>query len=225
MVPVNGAVLPAYVVADESGSMSPHEAELNNGVASLCERLRSEPMIAAKVRLAVVGFAQDAQVRLPLSDARTLTGAPHMRIRGVTNYSAAFTMLAQQIPIDVRDLKSQGYQVHRPAVFFLSDGIPTDEPTWRGAYQRLIDRQVTPTAPNIIACGIGEAKAETISQVATRPEFGFIAIPNCDIGQAISEFFHALVQSLVQSSQTMDTQSPHLVVNRPDQFVLAVDEV
>jgi uncharacterized protein YegL len=182
-------------------------------------------MIAAKVRLAVVGFAQDVQVRLPLSDARTLIGAPHMRIRGVTNYGAAFTMLAQQIPIDVRDLKSQQYQVHRPAVFFLSDGIPTDEPAWRGAYQRLIDRQVTPVAPNIIAFGIGEAKAEIISQVATRPEFGFIAIPNCDIGRAISDFFHTLVQSLVQSSQTMDTQSPHLVVNRPDQFVLAVDEV
>ncbi|HTU75829.1 MAG TPA: VWA domain-containing protein [Trebonia sp.] len=225
MVPVNGAVLPAYVVADESGSMGAYEAELNNGVASLCERLHSEPMIAAKVRLAVIGFAQDVQVRLPLSDARTLTAAPQMRIRGVTNYGAAFTMLGQQIPTDVRELKAQGYQVHRPAVFFLSDGLPSDEPAWRNARQQLIDRQVTPTAPNIIACGIGQAEAQIISQVATRPEFGFIAVPNCDIGLAISEFFHSLVQSLVQSSQTLDTQSPRLVVNRPDQFVLAVDEV
>jgi uncharacterized protein YegL len=205
--------------------MGAYQAELNNGVASLCGRLHGEPMIAAKVRLAVIGFADDIQVRLPLSDARTLTGPPQMRIRGVTNYGAAFAMLSYQIPIDVRDLKAQGYQVHRPTVFFLSDGVPTDEPAWRGAHQQLIDRQVTPTAPNIIACGIGQAQAQIISQVATRPEFGFIAVPGSDIGQAISEFFHSLVQSLVQSSQTFDSGSPHLVVNRPDQFVLAVDEV
>ena len=64
-------------------------------------------MIAAKVRLAVVGFAEDVQVRLPLSDARTLTATPQMRIRGVTNYGSAFTMLGQQIPDNVRDLKAQ----------------------------------------------------------------------------------------------------------------------
>jgi uncharacterized protein YegL len=205
--------------------MDAHEAELNNGVASLCERLHSEPMIAAKVRLAIVGFSGDVQVRLPLSDARTLTGAPRMQIRGVTNYGAAFSFLCRQIPVDVSGLKAQGYQVHRPAVFFLSDGLPSDEPAWRAAHQQLLDRQATPTAPNIIACGIGEAEASIISQVATRPEFGFIAVPGCDIGQAISEFFHSLVQSLVQSSQTLNSQTPHLVVNRPDQFTLAVDEV
>ena len=55
--------------------------------------------------------------------------------------------------------------------------MPSDEPAWRNAYQQLIDRQVTPTAPNIIACGIGQAQAEIISQVATSPEFGFIAVP------------------------------------------------
>lgn len=204
--------------------MKPHEAELNGGVASLCERLRSEPMMAAKVRLAVLGFAQDVQVRLPLSDARTLTGAPRMQIRGVTNYGAAFAFLARQIPVDVRGLKAQGHQVHRPAVFFLSDGLPTDEPAWHAVHRRLLDRRATPAAPNIIACGIGQAKAAIISQVATRPEFGFIAIPGCDIGQAISEFFHALVQSLVQSSQTLTTETPHLVVNRPEFFV-TIDEV
>ena len=222
---MNGAVLPAYVLADESGSMRPREAELNNGVASLCGRLHAEPMIAAKLRLAVVGFAENVQVRVPLIDVRTLEAPPKMQIRGTTMYSKAFEWLAQQIPIDVGDLKAQGYQVHRPAVFFLSDGVPTDEPAWRGVHQQLIDRQITPTAPNIIACGIGQAEAAVISQVATRPEFGFITVPNCDIGQAISEFFHSLVQSLVQSSQTMETQTPHLVVTRPDQFLLAVDEV
>jgi uncharacterized protein YegL len=205
--------------------MDAHEAELNNGVASVCSKLHSEPMVAAKVRLAVVGFSEDVQVRLGLSDARTLTGAPRMHIRGVTNYGAAFAFLARQIPVDVHNLKAQGYQVHRPVVFFLSDGLPSDEPAWRAAHRQLLDRQATPTAPNVIACGIGQAEAKVISEVATRPEFGFIAVPGCDIGQAISDFFQSLVQSLVQSTQTLDSAEPRLVINKPDQFVLAVDEV
>lgn len=205
--------------------MKPYEAELNNGVGSLCSRLHAEPMIAAKLRLAVLGFAGDVQVRRALVDVRELTAAPKMKIRGTTMYGAAFEWLMGQIPVDVADLKAQGYQVHRPAVFFLSDGVPTDEPAWRDVHRRLIDRQETPVAPNIIACGIGQAKAEVITQVASRLEFGFIAVPNCDIGAAVSEFFHSLVQSLVQSSHTMETEAPRLVVTRPAQFVLAIDEV
>lgn len=222
---MSGAVLPSYVIVDESGSMKPHEAELNDGVGSLCGRLHAEPMIAAKLRLAVVGFAGDVQVRLPLADVRELAAPPKMKIRGATMYGAAFAWLMRQIPVDVAELKAQGYQVHRPAIFFLSDGAPTDEPAWRDVHRRLIDRRETPVAPNIIACGIGQARADVIVQVASRPEFGFIAVPNCDIGAAVSEFFHSLVQSLVQSSQTMGTEAPRLVVTRPPQFTVAIEEV
>jgi len=67
-----GLLLPAYVAVDESGSMGPHFQELTSGLSSLCGTLRAEPMIAAKLRLAVLGFSGDVQLRQPLSDMRTV---------------------------------------------------------------------------------------------------------------------------------------------------------
>jgi uncharacterized protein YegL len=225
MSETKGVLLPAYVVADESGSMEPHERALSSGVVSLCEHLRAEPMIAAKLRLTVLGFSDDVQVRLAVADMRTETTVPRVEIRTTTDYGAVFTDLCGRIPSDVDWLRGQGYRVHRPVVFFLSDGMPTDGNAWRAPHAKLIDRKRTPTAPNIIACGIGHAQARTMVEVATRPEFAFVAKAGTDIGGVIAEFFHALTSSLVASGHALNSEHPQLIVNRPDQFAMAIDEV
>ncbi|MGF1239453.1 vWA domain-containing protein [Streptomyces sp. 2-6] len=225
MAETKGVLLPAYVLADESGSMSPYEQDLTHGLVSLCEGLRAEPMIAAKLRLAVLGFSDDVQVRLAVADMRRETSLPKVEIRGLTNYEAVFDELSTRIPNDVRWLRGEGYKVHRPVVFFLSDGQPTDGGAWRRPHRELTDRARTPTAPNIVACGIGNAEASTMVEVATQPEFAFIAKPGTDIGRAVAEFFHALTASLVASGQALNSSAPQLVVNRPDQFSMAIDEV
>jgi uncharacterized protein YegL len=225
MPETRGVLLPAYVVADESGSMGPHQGELAEGLTSLCEGLRAEPMIAAKIRLAVLGFSDDVRLRQDLSDMRTVERLPTLEIRGSTRYGAVFGDLRERIGRDLEQLKRDNYGVHRPVVFFLSDGAPTDESTWRDAHRRLTDRQATKAAPNIIACGIGAARPQTMIEVATRQEFAFVSVPGADIGRAISEFFHALTASLVASGRAIADGSPELVVNRPEQFRLAIDEV
>ncbi|WP_328948706.1 hypothetical protein OG778_10170 [Streptomyces sp. NBC_00184] len=225
MAETKGVLLPAYVLADESGSMAPYEDDLSNGLNSLCEGLRAEPMVAAKLRLAVLGFSDDVQVRLAVADMRHETSLPRIEIRGLTSYEAAFEDLLTRIPADVRWLRGEGYKVHRPVVFFLSDGQPTDKGAWRQPHGLLTDRAKTPTAPNIVACGIGDARASTMVEVATRPEFAFVAKPGTDIGQAVAEFFHALTASLVASGQALGSGVPELVVSRPDQFSMAIDEV
>ncbi|WP_327098932.1 hypothetical protein OIE68_09155 [Nocardia vinacea] len=225
MAETRGLLLPAYVLADESGSMGPYKDELYAGLVSLCEGLRAEPMVAAKLRLAVLGFSDDVQVRLAITDMRTETSLPGVVIRGVTNYKAVFDDLLARIPTDVQFLREEGYKVHRPVVFFLSDGQPTDSGSWRAPRSLLIDKARTPTAPNIIACGIGDARAATMLEVATRQEFAFVAKSGADVGTAISEFFHSLTASLVASGQALGSGNPQLVVNRPDQFTMAIDEV
>src|SRR5262245_49622219 len=166
MVEVRGQLLPVYVVVDVSGSMGPHVGELNTGLRSLHEALLGEPMTAAKVRLTILAFSSTATIRLHLADLRGEAGMPQLASGGVTNYAAAFEALLRQIPTDVTTLKNQQYQVHRPVVVLLSDGQPTDaqgqpaDPAvWRDAHRRLVDRSANPVAPNIIACGIGQADA------------------------------------------------------------------
>ncbi|MER5635888.1 hypothetical protein ABT095_02895 [Kitasatospora sp. NPDC002227] len=225
MAETRGVLLPAYVVADESASMGPYQRELDEGVTSLCEGLRASPMLAAKLRLAVLGFSDDVQVRLAVADMRTETTVPRLQIRGLTRYRSAFDDLLHRIPADIRWLRSEGYRVHRPVVFFLSDGQPTDGDAWRAPHAELTDKYRSPAAPNIVACGIGDAEARTMVEVATRPEFAFVAKAGADLGQAISEFFHALTASLVASSQALGSGEPTLVVQRPEHFTLAIDEV
>ncbi|GGM63855.1 tellurium resistance protein TerY [Micromonospora sonchi] len=212
-----------YVLADESGSMRPHIDELNRGLASLHEALLGEPMAAAKVRFSILGFADDVQERLRLADLRRENELPALFARGRTSYRSAFSALRQRIPHDVASLKAEGWAVHRPAVFFLSDGQPTDE--WRDVYGQLVDRAVTPGAPNIIACGIGHARAETIVEVATQPEYGFVAKAGVDLGAAIAQFCTALTKSIVESGRSLGSAQPELVVQQPEGFRMAIDVV
>ena len=220
-----GNVLPVYMVADESASMTPVVGELNAGLTALHQALLREPMAAAKVRFTILGFSDDVQVRLALADLRTEAALPTLTTRSSTNYGAAFEALQNRIPDDIANLKSQGYAVYRPAVFFLTDGQPTDEPNWRKPYATLIDKEITRAAPNIIACGIGEAKARTILDIATRPEFAFVATPGTELGLAIAEFSMALTKSIVASARAAAADRTELVVERPNNFVMAVDVV
>jgi len=184
-------------------------------------------MIAAKVRLAVLGFSDDVAVRMPLTDVRAARQLPQLTIRRGTSYQAVFTDLLGRIPYDVSALKNDGYKVHRPAVFFLSDGQPTDgdDAAWQDPHRRLIDRGITPVAPNIIACGIGDAEPRTILEVATNPNFAFVSVPGADIGRSIAQFFSALTASVVESGRALASGSPELRVERPDTFNMAIDYV
>jgi uncharacterized protein YegL len=219
-----GHLLPVYVLADESFSMDEYADELNAGLVSLYEALRSEPMVAAKVRLSVLGFSDDVVVHMALADLRSEEMLPQLQIRNMTNYQAVFEDLLTRIPQDIATLKGSGYLVHRPAVFFLSDGQPST-PGWRNPHGQLTDKSVTPAAPNIIACGVGDVKAETILQVATHQDFAFVSVAGADIGNAIAKFFIALTSSVIQSGRSLTSPHPELVVEKPEGFTMAIDVV
>jgi uncharacterized protein YegL len=202
--------------------MNEYAGELNAGLESLFEALRAEPMIAAKIRLSVLGFSDDVIVRMAMADLRSEKRPPRLQIRTGTDYQAAFQELLTRIPQDVSVLKGKGYQVHRPVVFFLSDGQPNNS-RWREQHNRLTDRSITVAAPNVIACGVGAVRAETILQVATQTEFAFVSVPGADIGAAIAGFFMALTASVVQSGRSLNSPNPQFIVRTPETFVFAAD--
>jgi uncharacterized protein YegL len=224
MADTRGTLLPVYVLADESHSMGGHIGELNRGLADLHEALLGEPMAAAKVRFSILGFADDVKQRMRLADLRRENTLPTLVTRGRTNYTKAFADLRHRLPHDVRALKAEGYAVHRPAVFVLTDGQPSDD-GWQDEHARLVDRRVTPEAPNIIACGVGSARPATILRVATRPEFAFVALASVEIGVAISQFCSSLTRSIIASVPSRNAGPPRLVVQPPTGFSMAIDVV
>lgn len=221
----SGNVLPIYFVADESGSMANDIGELNAGLVSLLDTLQGEAMAAAKVRLCILGFADDARCYLEPADLRDLEDMPKLSARGSTSLAAAFDELRARIPLDISELKADGYLVNRPAVFMLTDGVPNQGDGWEVAHADLVGDGFK-QRPNILAFGIGAADAEVIKRVATRPEYAFIAAVGVDTGRAIAEFIKALTQSVISSGQALAGGQAELPVEQPKGFInLGVDQV
>src|SRR4051812_12461900 len=119
-------VLPFYLVCDVSASMDSVIGTLNSALFRIRDALVMEPVLSDKVRFGIIDFSDDAQVVVPLSDFAdvTLPSVP-LAVRGATSYGAAFRKVRETIDADVAGADDR-FRYFRPAVFFLTDGKPTD---------------------------------------------------------------------------------------------------
>ena len=221
-----GTVLPIYFVADCSGSMEGEPLdEVNRGLVSLLDALHSESMAASKVRFCVIGFDDETCCYIEPSDLRNLDSMPTLSPGGTTSYAAAFAELHRRLPLDVSNLKNAGYIVNRPAVFFLTDGLPNAGDRWEDFYARLTSADFK-QRPNVLAFGIGDAEPATIKQIASKPEYAFVAARGVDTGRAIAEFVKALTNSVIRSGQALASGQATLPIEKPEGFIsLAIDAI
>ncbi|MGJ3561749.1 vWA domain-containing protein [Streptomyces sp. INA 01156] len=205
-------LLPFYVVCDESGSMAGDGVDtINSALPELHHEISTNPSVADKTRFALIGFSTRSVLQ-PLADLSELTQLPSLSAGGVTSFGAAFRLLKDTIEKDVAALKAEGHDVYRPVMFFLSDGIPTDE-GWRTA---LNDLNAFRYAPKIIAFGISDADAATITEVANFKAF-IQKDDSISPAVALREFASSLTRSIVNSATSMAAQGG-------EGFQLQVDE-
>ncbi|MGA2321663.1 MAG: VWA domain-containing protein [Solirubrobacteraceae bacterium] len=218
---VIGQVLPIYFVGDESHSMAgPSIAAVNEGLSELRDEVAKHPLIGKKVRFGIITFAHTAETRLELSELTDELMLPTLSPRGRgTSYASAFEALRQTIPADVALLKSSGYQVHRPTVFFLSDGQPTErEQTWQAALRELKDDSFK-ERPNILAFGVGKADPQVIGQLASAPGYAFMMTDGASTAGAIAEFATSMLNSMVASAERLDRGERTIEFEKPEGFV------
>jgi uncharacterized protein YegL len=218
---VIGQVLPMYFVGDESHSMAGDPiAAVNQGLIDLRDEVAKHPLIGKKVRFGIMTFADTAQTRLELSELTEDLVLPTLAPRGRgTSYAAALEALRQTIPADVALLKGSGYQVHRPSVFFLSDGLPTEkEQKWRTRLEELKDSGFR-ERPNILAFGVGEADPQVIAQLASAPRYGFMMSSGVSTAGAIAEFAASMLNSMVASAERLDRGESTIEFEKPEGFV------
>ncbi|MGW4563036.1 vWA domain-containing protein [Streptomyces sp. NPDC004561] len=195
-------ILPFYMVCDESGSMAGGGVDaINSALPDLHQEISTNPSVADKTRFALIGFSTQASVLQPLADLSELTQLPSLSAGGVTSFGAAFRLLKNTIERDVAELKADGHDVYRPVVFFLSDGIPTDE-GWRTDLKELNSFRY---APKIIAFGISDAERSTITEVANFKAF-IQQDDSISPAMAIREFASSLTRSIVSSATSMAAQ-------------------
>lgn len=192
-------LLPFYVVCDVSASMREdgRSDAVTAAVVATCDAIATNPVVADRTRFGVVAFAADAEVVLPLCDVSFLDALPVLRPRGLTNYGPAFVALRATIEQDVAQLAADGCRVFRPAVFFLTDGRPSDPPAaWRSALGRLRDPGFG-HRPNIVAFGFGQCDPAVLREVATVASY--VASDVVSTAAAIGSFGTLLVESVVAS--------------------------
>jgi len=202
-------ILPFYIVCDESGSMEGIGGitAINEALPELHATIAADPLVDDKCRIGLIGFSDFAEELVPLSRSSDIPAMPGAQAKGVTNYGEAFALLRFVIDRDIDALKAQGYQVYRPAVFFITDGEPTDDQTWEAAYRALIDKTTNRRAPNVIAFGVNGANPTTIAKIGTVA--GFVASSGINPGSALREILKSLTNTIVTSSSS---SSPQLVV-------------
>lgn len=223
-------ILPFYLVADVSYSMTQQSspdaesalAAANRMAVAVKDALDEAPLLRDKVRFSLIDFSDDARIQIPLCDLSDLgvDELPTLQARGGTSFAAAFKLLRSTIEADAAQLHADGHKVHRPAVFFLTDGEPTDRPDeWKSAFATLVDPNFR-GGPNVIPFGVAGATEDTLKQLVhpVGRMRHFIASNSTDPADAIRSMAEILIGSIIASANSIATDS------EASGFVLADDE-
>jgi uncharacterized protein YegL len=224
-----GILLPFYLVVDVSWSMSGSKIDAANQILpSVADALAKNPILADKIRFGLLDFSDDAQVVLPLSDMTGQDYLPKLTVRGGTSYGAAFRLLRSQLHQDVTQLKADGFRVHRPAVFFLSDGEPADD--WRSDFAALTtyDKatgQGFKWYPVFVPCGVEDADRDTMRQLVypvTKSKLYMMA-SGADAASAIKAMAEVLISSVLSSGQSATDGNSGFVLPDKSQLPPTID--
>ncbi|WP_106251807.1 vWA domain-containing protein [Nonomuraea fuscirosea] len=217
---------PFYVVCDVSQSMWHPEHNIGvrqvplellaEAVPQLIGKIQRKPAVADAAFMSVIGFHSSVEEVLPLTHLNDIVDLRPFKRGAQTNYAAAFQFLYERLREDCGRL-SRSHRLKRPAIFFLTDGIPfygseaQPEHVWRVARDRLVALDVL---PQIIAFGFGQARRNVLCKVATtqgsRP-LAFIAKGGIDVAEVLGALMKTLFISINASVETGE-----LSVRTPD---------
>lgn len=216
-------LLPFYLVVDVSYSMKGPKLDAANEICpDVATAVATNPLMQDKTRFGVITFSDKASVVLPISDLSTISQLPVFRIEGGTSFKAAFNLLKSTIEKDVATLKGDNFLVHRPAVFFVTDGEPTDkEKEWKSAHTQLTSSDASPYYPNLIPFGVDGARPDNIAYIAhPAGRFkGYLQGDGASAAEAIQRIAEIVVSSVISSAESMsDNTDP------TDAIVAAIDD-
>ena len=193
--------LPVYIVVDTSSSLMGQIDQINGAIAELFDALRSDPLVASSMSVAIVQFDDEAYEVLALSNVRDVDTPPELLVGGRTELGSAFRLVRRLIVRDVAALKADGQRVYRPLLFLVTDGSPSGD-DWRAALLD-IQRPQFREGPTIVAFGIGSVDPDILREIGAGGGSAFMVSAELDTGAAIRSIFDglaAMFKSTVQSS-------------------------
>ncbi len=184
-------IFPFYLVIDTSLSMTDCLPAVNDELPRLKAEVEIDPIVGDIARFGIVTFSDEPTMVLPLSDLLRVDRMPVLAPERATNFTAVFDFLTGAIEHDMTWYRSKGSQVYRPAVFFITDGQPSDQ-GWRTAHQRLTDPNFA-YHPNIVSFGFGDIDEATLAHIATFKAFA------ANRGESPTNVLQMVVKTLTRS--------------------------
>ncbi|HZS74988.1 MAG TPA: VWA domain-containing protein [Ktedonobacteraceae bacterium] len=194
--------LPVYLLLDTSGSMDGAPIEsVREGLELFQREVANDPFARDIVKVGVITFANDAQLVNGKLVPITSFQPPVLVASGVTRLDLAFKVLFESMnrePDVVKAVKGGQKGDWKPAVFVLTDGLPTDE------NGNVTDRLWQAQRDAVINRPKGQIKPSTIVAVGCGPYVDDTTLKNISTGTAFrmgtdSAAFVALFQYLSQS--------------------------
>jgi uncharacterized protein YegL len=212
-------MVPVYIIVDESPSDQGYFEVLNRTIRTLPAELAAHTDVISAMRLAVVGYASEVDVRMPLNAVAAESFVPELAPHSGNRLGIVFQYLQDRIAEDVARSKSRGLMVGRPVVYLLCASTPADSPAWQTPYRNLTDRAGFPAAPNIVACGIGGTDPDVIKAITGHPQStGWVADPDMPISEAAARYAAFIRRSIAALGRAHVTGSPDAIWPAPDGF-------
>ena len=122
--------LPVFFLIDVSYSMLEEKPgggtlldaanQLVPGIVEACEKYS---VLDQRLRLGLIEFCDEARVVIPLSEIDAFSeNIPQLVAKGGTNFAAAFWAVFNEMGVAVESLRKPEIGIHRPTVFFITDG-------------------------------------------------------------------------------------------------------
>jgi len=229
------ALLPVYLVLDTSASMEDTDdgkifSAAFDFLPRLLEEMYKSAVVNDKLRVEVITFDSTAEVVFPLGTREALKkwidekkANPIIPEGGSTNYGVAFEKLREEIEYGFQQIHKESYggesyDVFRPVVFFITDGLPNDSTEARNtAFKRLTDSGFK-ARPNIVCVGVGQAtvdalkaygagryKSQTGKYITGNSKFVLVAKDGVSPAAALSSIIPPLVLSIINSVGTIQS--------------------
>lgn len=152
------------LLLDTSGSMKGTKiSELNKGLETFAEQLRSDSMAAKQVEVAIITFGP-VQIIQHFVTADTFQ-APTLVADGDTPMGEAIKNAVTLVAERKATYKANGVGYYRPWIFLITDGGPTDDVT---AASAAIREGETSRSLMFYAVGVEGADMNRLTQIAVR---------------------------------------------------------
>jgi uncharacterized protein YegL len=187
-------ILPVYIVLDVSGSMTGEPIEaVKNGLKTMISALRQDPYALETAYISVITFNHNAEQVVPLTEL-AMFQEPGITASGTTSVGEALSLLSDKITLEVKKTSAEQKGDWKPLVFFMTDGIPTDD--WKAGLQKFKQQK----CGMVVACAAGQHADTSILKEITE---NVVSLDTAD-SSSIQAFFKWVSSSISVSSAKIE---------------------